>query len=211
MLIQCSLIDVNKGVMFKCVKQSMLSLPAMANLATKAKTHYEVLGLQPTATYNEIKSAYYELTLKYHPDRNKSESAKEIFNEISNAYDVLSRYETRKQYDRTQLINQDLQSSKNKSYESFKPINMRSYKNQPINIFNFDEWVRQHYTNTLQKNISTKIRDEENMKILESFKVPDVFVVMILLILTILTLHIHGRIRDKKYEDFKAAQKPRNK
>lgn len=212
MLIHCFLIDVNKGVLFKCVKQSMLSLPAMANLATKTKTHYETLGLQPTATYNEIKSAYYELTLKYHPDKNKSESAKEMFHEISNAYDVLSKYETRKQYDRTQLINQDLQSLNNKKYESFKPKNIQPYKNQPRNIFNFDEWIQQHYSDTFQKNISAKKREKENMKILgTAYKSPDLLVIIILVILMALVIFIRERINNRKYEDFRAAQKRRNK
>lgn len=212
MFIHCFLIDVNKGVLFKCVKQSILSLPAMANLSTKTKTHYETLGLQPNATYNEIKSAYYELTLKYHPDKNKSESAKEMFHEISNAYDVLSKYETRKQYDRTQLINQDLQSLNNKRYERFKPKNIHSYKNQPRNIFNFDEWVQQHYSDTFQKNILAKEKQKINMEILKtSHKTPDLLVMMIVVILMLLVIFIRERINNKKYEEFKAAQKHRNK
>ncbi|XP_043589215.1 dnaJ homolog subfamily C member 30, mitochondrial-like [Bombus pyrosoma] len=212
MLIHYFFIDGNKRVLFKCVKQSILSLPAMANLATKTKTHYETLGLQPTATYNEIKSAYYELTLKYHPDKNKSESAKEMFHEISNAYDVLSKYETRKQYDRTQLINQDLQTLNNKKYERFKPKNIQLYKSQPRNIFNFDEWIQQHYSRTFQKNISAKKRQEEYMKILEAAnKSPDLLVIIILIILITLIIFIHERINNRKYEEFRAEQKRRNK
>ncbi|XP_050474120.1 dnaJ homolog subfamily C member 30, mitochondrial-like [Bombus huntii] len=212
MLIHCLLIDVNKGVLFKCVKQSMLSLPVMANLTTKTKTHYETLGLQPTATYNEIKSAYYELTLKFHPDKNKSESAKEMFHEISNAYDVLSKYETRKQYDRTQLINQDLQSLKNKRYERFKPKNIQLYKNQPRNIFNFDEWVQQHYSDTFQKSLLTNEKKNINMEIMGStHNSQDLLVMIILIILMTIVIFIYERINNRKYEEFKVAQKHRNK
>lgn len=213
MHIHCFLIDVNKGVLFKYVKRSMLSLPAMASLATKVKTHYETLGLQPTATYNEIKSAYYELTLKYHPDKNKSESAKEMFHEISNAYNVLSKYETRKQYDRTQLINQDLQSLNNKRYERFKPKDILLYKSQPRNIFNFDEWVQQHYSETFQKNISAKKSQKENMEILDNInKSPDLLVIIIVVILMTSIIFIHESIKNRKYkEDLKNAQKHRNK
>lgn len=212
MLIHCFLIDVNKGVLFKCVKQSMLSLPVMANLATKTKTHYETLGLQPTATYNEIKSAYYELTLKFHPDRNASKSAKEMFHEISNAYDVLSKYETRKQYDRTQLINQNLQSLNNKRYERFKPKDIQLYKNQPKNVFNFDEWVQQHYSDTFQKNLSANEKQKINMEILgTAHKSPDLLVIIILIILMTLVIFTHERLNNRKYEDFKAAQNHRNK
>ncbi|XP_060814683.1 dnaJ homolog subfamily B member 9-like [Bombus pascuorum] len=210
MLVHCSLIDVNKRVLFKCVKQSMLSLPAMANLTTKTKTHYETLGLQPTATYNEIKSAYYKLTLKYHPDKNKSKFAKEMFHEISNAYDVLSKYETRKQYDRTQIINQDLQNLNNKRYEIFKTKNIQFYKYQSTNTFNFDEWVQQHYSNAFQKNISLK--QIEKMKLLENkIQAPSLFVATIILILTIIVIYIYECIADREYEDFKAVQKRQNK
>ncbi|XP_071860202.1 uncharacterized protein [Bombus fervidus] len=210
MLIHCSLIDVNKGVLFKCVKQSILSLPTMANLATKTKTHYETLGLQPTATYNEIKSAYYKLTLKYHPDKNKSEFAKEMFNEISNAYDVLSKYETRKKYDRTQMITQDLQNLNNKRYEMFKTKDIQLYRNQFTNTFNFDEWVQQHYSDAFQKNILLKER--QNMKDLENkYEVPNLLVALILFILVMIVILIRERVADMKYEDFKTEQKRRNK
>ena len=53
------------------------------------------LGLGETATLEEIKSAYKELALKYHPDRCKGEKKKEcekIFKEISHAKDVLTAY-----------------------------------------------------------------------------------------------------------------------
>ncbi|XP_050586144.1 dnaJ homolog subfamily B member 9-like [Bombus affinis] len=212
MLIHCFLTDINKRVLFKYIKQFMLSLPATANLATKTKTHYEMLGLQPTATYNEIKSAYYELALKYHPDKNKSESAKKMFYDISNAYDVLSKYETRKKYDRTQLINQNLQSLNNKSYKRFKPKDIKQYKNQSKDIFNFDEWVQQHYSCTLQKNLSAKKKQKENMEDSEtSHKSPDLLVIIILIILTTLVILVYEYINNKKYEDSKAAQKYRNK
>ncbi|XP_012249774.1 dnaJ homolog subfamily C member 30, mitochondrial [Bombus impatiens] len=212
MLIHCFLIDVNKGVLFKCVKQSMLSISVIANLATKTKTHYETLGLQPTATYNEIKSAYYELTLKFHPDKNKSESAKEMFHEISNAYDVLSKYKTRKQYDRTQLINQDLQSLKIERYERFKPKDIELYKNQPRNIFNFDEWVQQHYSDTFQKNLSANEKKTINKEIMEDIRSSlDIFIVINLVMLIAIVIVIYEYINNRKYKDSKVAQKHRNK
>ena len=64
-----------------------------------AKDYYEILGVPRNATLDEIKKAYRELALKYHPDRNKSKEAEEKFKEINEAYAVLSDPEKRKQYD----------------------------------------------------------------------------------------------------------------
>lgn len=62
---------------------------------------YEVLGLERSASAEEIKKAYRRLAKQYHPDFNKddSETAKK-FNEIKEAYDVLSDPQKRDQYDR---------------------------------------------------------------------------------------------------------------
>jgi len=66
---------------------------------TSKKDYYEVLGVQKTATKDEIKNSYRKLALKFHPDRNKSSDAEEKFKEISEAYAVLSDDDKRKRYD----------------------------------------------------------------------------------------------------------------
>ena len=63
------------------------------------RDYYEVLGVQKTASKDEIKDAYRKLALQYHPDRNKASDAEEKFKEISEAYAVLSDDEKRAQYD----------------------------------------------------------------------------------------------------------------
>lgn len=67
---------------------------------SKNSDYYEVLGVPKGASKQEIKKAYRKLALKYHPDRNKSPEAEEMFKEISEAYAVLSDDEKRSQYDR---------------------------------------------------------------------------------------------------------------
>ena len=64
-----------------------------------AKDYYNILGVPRDATLDEIKKAYRELVLKYHPDINKSPEAEEKMREINEAYAVLSDAEKRKQYD----------------------------------------------------------------------------------------------------------------
>lgn len=55
---------------------------------TKKKS-YEILGLDKTSSEEEIKKTYYGLAKKYHPDRNKSKDAGEVFKKINEAYEVL--------------------------------------------------------------------------------------------------------------------------
>ena len=65
-----------------------------------AKNYYEILGVSKTATEDEIKKAYRKLAVKYHPDKNPGDKESEKkFQEISEAYNVLSDKEKRSEYD----------------------------------------------------------------------------------------------------------------
>ncbi|XP_068109664.1 dnaJ homolog subfamily A member 1-like isoform X2 [Hyperolius riggenbachi] len=63
----------------------------------KETVYYDILGVTPWATYNEIKRAFRQLALKYHPDKNPN--AGEKFKQISKAYEVLSYTQKRELYD----------------------------------------------------------------------------------------------------------------
>ena len=65
------------------------------------RDYYEVLGLTRAADNKQIKSAYRKLAKRYHPDTNPGDAeAKRKFEEIGEAYQVLSDPEKRKLYDR---------------------------------------------------------------------------------------------------------------
>lgn len=66
------------------------------------RDYYEVLGISKTATEDEIKKAYRNLALKYHPDRvtpDKKKEAEEKFKEMSEAYEILIDKQKRATYD----------------------------------------------------------------------------------------------------------------
>lgn len=65
------------------------------------KDYYKTLGVSRDATQEEIKKAFRQLALKYHPDRNQGDKAsEEKFKEINEAYTCLSDDEKRANYDR---------------------------------------------------------------------------------------------------------------
>ena len=69
-------------------------------MAENKRDYYEVLGVDKTATAEEIKKAYRKAAMKYHPDRNPGDKeAEEKFKELGEAYEVLSDSEKRSRYD----------------------------------------------------------------------------------------------------------------
>ncbi len=61
---------------------------------------YEILGINKSASQEEIKKAYRKLSMEYHPDRNNgSEASTEKFKKISAAYETLGDESNRQKYD----------------------------------------------------------------------------------------------------------------
>ncbi|MBV7532382.1 DnaJ C-terminal domain-containing protein [Chitinophaga sp. sic0106] len=64
------------------------------------KDYYKILGVEKSATADQIKKAYRKLAVKYHPDKNPdNKAAEDKFKEINEAYEVLSDADKRKKYD----------------------------------------------------------------------------------------------------------------
>ncbi len=69
---------------------------------SEKRDYYQVLGVAKTASDDDIKKAYRKLAMKYHPDRNQGEGAKEAeekFKEGKEAYEMLSDPQKRAAYD----------------------------------------------------------------------------------------------------------------
>lgn len=141
---------LNKKEYFRCYKSIFLhghlTLPIQS---FRYKCHYTSLGLDSTASQKDIKSAYYQLSLKFHPDKNDgSPESVEKFRQIAEAYEVLGNPDKKKVYDRdfttgTNYGN-DFQRDRrdNRTGYYYRSSSTRSGRDQ---FYNYEEHIRQHY------------------------------------------------------------------
>lgn len=87
-------------------EQEILDDIAAKHASLSGANYYEMLGIEPTADYAEIKKAYYVMVKKYHPDRHHSPRLRsihglleELFVKVQTAYEVLSTPMERRRYD----------------------------------------------------------------------------------------------------------------
>lgn len=97
----------------------------------KYKNYYEILEISQSASYSDIKRAYYSLCKRYHPDVNPNSA--NLFKNINEAYDILINPVTRKEYDNLlsngyEEINDNIYS---KDYDHDKYYNYSRYYQDP--------------------------------------------------------------------------------
>uniref|UniRef100_A0A8C3ADZ9 J domain-containing protein n=1 Tax=Cyclopterus lumpus TaxID=8103 RepID=A0A8C3ADZ9_CYCLU len=140
----------------------------------KTKTgYYDILGMLPTATQTQIKTAYYKQSFVYHPDRNAgSEHAKVRFFEISEAYTVLGNKALRKKYDRGMLSQSELIATARPSAKDTggsareQPGSRHSVvgTDSRRGVFDFDKFIKAHYNEQLQRQQDIRLHKEEMLK-----------------------------------------------
>ena len=90
------------------------------------RDYYEVLGISREASQGDIKKAYRKLALKHHPDKQSTEEgrrqASEIFAKISNAYEILSDPQQRREYDNRGRFQNNFQNTGGRSASAPEPI-----------------------------------------------------------------------------------------
>uniref|UniRef100_A0ACD5YIH6 Uncharacterized protein n=2 Tax=Avena sativa TaxID=4498 RepID=A0ACD5YIH6_AVESA len=81
---------------------------AASPAAAESKTLYEILGVERTASQQEIKKAYHKLALRLHPDKNPAdEEANEKFQQLQKVISILGDEEKRALYDETGITDDD--------------------------------------------------------------------------------------------------------
>ncbi|KAL7379811.1 hypothetical protein ABVT39_006370 [Epinephelus coioides] len=135
--------------------------------------YYEILEVTSTATQAQIKTAYYKQSFIYHPDRNAgSEDATVRFSEISEAYTVLGNKTLRKKYDRGLLSQSDLiTTARPSAKDTGSPARQHTESRRSVmgtdsrgSIFDFDKFVKAHYSEQLQKQRDITARKEEMLR-----------------------------------------------
>ncbi|KAM9218428.1 dnaJ homolog subfamily C member 30, mitochondrial [Leptosomus discolor] len=129
---------------------------------------YEVLGVSATATAAQIKTAYYEQSFRYHPDRNAgSAAAAARFAAVSEAYRVLGSAALRRKYDRGLLSPEEVRDAPKppgrppapSPPQPRAPTTARRWPVPPP--FDFDAFYRAHYGEQLERERVLRARREQ--------------------------------------------------
>lgn len=99
-------------------------------------SHYEILGVDSTASSSEIKAAFRKLARLYHPDANGGKQS-HLFSLVNQAYEVLGDSQRREDYDRLLASGQTSTSSNfssNESYSSSQQESQSAYTATPLQV-----------------------------------------------------------------------------
>ena len=117
---------ITKTLVFRAIRKYHFgnnlkrTLHTTTSLLDEEKSYYEVLGLEPTASSKEIKTAYLELSKKLHPDANPGNpEAATRFHIVSGAYGTLSNSKLRRMYDKNELGRMSSVADRESSTHSF--------------------------------------------------------------------------------------------
>lgn len=94
----------------------------------KLKDYYKVLGVEPTASGEEIKKAYHNLARKFHPDKNMNDNTVVKFQEITEAYHNIGNLENRLRYRMLLIEKEDIREEAEIVYKKRKKI-LKNKKN----------------------------------------------------------------------------------
>jgi molecular chaperone DnaJ len=157
----------------------------------KNKNYYQILGVKHDDDATKIKKSYYKLSFEYHPDKNKDVDI-ELFNSITEAYNVLCDEESRKEYDMKsrwgknyneyfELFDIEYDYSYDESKESLEKFKKFEINNIQIDVgdkfdgtIEYERWVKCKTCDGTGKDMSSKIviRDNDG-NIVKTFEAED--------------------------------------
>ena len=152
------------------------------------KNYYLLLGVNPTASNNEIKTAYRELAKKYHPDKNYGNKVSEdYFKEVQEAYSVLANQGKRKKYDLSLSFG-------NNYYQTTENKERKSYTQYTGNAYQYAQQEAYHHQQNKQKPFTAKEYKEEKPDKTERYQLLICVVIALILLFFICRKHLYMTI-----------------
>lgn len=140
------------------------------------KDYYKILEVSINASKDEIKKAFRSLAKKYHPDRNTNDkNALMKFQEVNEAYEVLSNEDSRKEYDKKISNFKQSDSKETNSKNNNSSSEKKKYQDKSDSIENLNTYFESYFgfnanTNDINKD---KLKKQKNpidtSKMFESF------------------------------------------
>ncbi len=121
--------------------------------------YYQVLGLDHTASEAEIKKAYRDLALSFHPDKNSEHNAHAQFQLISEAYTILSNSKTRSNFDQDRVVSSS--TSRSTTTNRISPPNKKNDRRNTGGALTLPRWFG---SSTTEKRKSTSSSSKTNKK-----------------------------------------------
>ena len=135
-----------------------------------AKDLYAILDVSPFATQSQIKQSYYKLSMKYHPDHNKgNEDTENLFKELTDAYSVLGKPSSRRNYDKGLLrdypVPHHVKEMKHRRTSSSSPLTASAKKSSKI--YDFEAFNKGHYGNVLRRSRDFEKRQKKEIMFIQ--------------------------------------------
>ena len=141
--------------------------------------YYQILNIKKNSSQDEIKKAYRQAAIFWHPDKNKSSNAHEKFVQISEAYEILSNVEKRQLYDKIYSEYFDRKSDIQVSQVK-KEKKKKSYASK-AEYAQYEKWVKE--AKVKAQNIAFKSLDNiltDGFHMIDKYAMP-VLIIFILL------------------------------
>ena len=128
------------------------------------KDYYKILGVEESASADEIKKAFRKLAREYHPDKTGGDKNKEkIFMEINEAYEILGNEESRKNYHNKGNNNKNNPTQSNEKNYS-KGFDMNDFEKHFESFFGFSKEGEKVNKNSQKINTDNMFNSFFNIK-----------------------------------------------